>query len=255
MRISKTNNLYNGEVGPDFSITGGGVVGDGEPNDITNPDFSYFLTLSGSNPTINVSSRSAEEPSDYISVHGVRFNAGGNTAFAKVYSDGVALETIEIKNGSSVFFTRPESSLSWSVEFFAGGGIPNIVVSISYISSGLYSDFPRSGVRGGEYTPFFGNNRVTLSSSNQLSQPVTRSTRKIAKQVTLKCPNAPIDWVETELQDIFTLYNETGILSVLMYDEDPGKSFAGFDLEDNVSIQPDSFDLLSTFTLKMKATL
>lgn len=254
MRISRTNNLVDGVLNTDYSITAGGIL-DGSAEDIVNPDFSYFPTISGTLIRINVASTSAEFPSDYFALHGIRFNAQNKSLIrATVYSNSVQIDTLTIRSGSSLFFTREESNADWYVEFSSDDAIP-IVITVSYISCGMYTEFPRNGVRGGEYIPYLGNNRSTLATSNQLAQPVTRRVKKVAKMVTIKCPNAPIEWLEDDLQDVFDLYNETGILSVQMIEDSASKAFAGYDLEDDCNISGVVQSKLAAVTLRMKSTL
>ena len=252
MRIGKSNILTDMTFGLDFSLSNAGVQ-DGNPENIFNPDFSYFSTISGINPTINIFNMS--ESSDYIAIHGIRFNAGPNeTAFIRIIEGtNTILETVEIKSGSSVFVTRTPSTLTWRIEAYTSGGFA-ITVSYSYIAAGIWSEFPRNGTRGGEYIPYLGNNKRVSTTSNQLAQPVTRTIDSVAKQVTLSCPNAPRTWLEDDLQDIFEVFNEFGILSVQMSDDDPKAAFAGFDLVDDVKVHPQSTSL-GSFKLTMRATL
>lgn len=255
MRLSKSNNLSGATFPIDYNITAGGVLS-GTPEDLVNSDFSFFPTISGAIVRINVSATSSEFNSDYFCLHGVRFNAGASDVIrATIFSNGVQIGTELIKSGVTLFYTREATNSDWYVEFTPEGGIPSIVVTISYIRSGLYSDWPRSGIRGGEYMPFFGNNRITRATSNQLAQPITRTITKVAKMVTIQCPNPPIDYIENDLQEIFDAYNEDGVISVQMYDDRVTRSFAGFDLVDSVKVNGDSGELLSSLSLKMKATL
>lgn len=252
MRIGKSNILTDMTFGLDFSFSGGSVV-DGQPEDMFNPDFSYFTTLSGLTPTVNIINMTL--PSDYIAIHGIRFNAGPNeTVTLKIIEDtSTVLETLTIKSGSSVFAIRTLSSLAWRIEASTTGGIA-VAISYSYIAAGIWSEFPRNGTRGGEYIPYLGNNKRVSTTSNQLAQPVTRTIDSVAKQVSLTCPNAPRTWLEDDLQDIFDVFNEFGILSVQMVDSDPKSAFAGFDLVDDVRVHGES-TTLGSFKLTMRATL
>lgn len=252
MKIGKSNILTDMIIGTDFTISNGGVV-DGSPNDMFNPDFSFFTTINGVAPEVTIFS--TQNPSDYLAIHGVRFNTGIDFPVRlRIYDDTTVIYSEELTTNKSVFITRESSNNVWRIEAFRDDGFP-IAIAISYIAAGLHTEFPRNGVRGGEYIPYLGNNRKTTTTSNQLSQPVTRSVQSIAKQVTLSCPNAPLSWVEGDLQFVFNTYNLFGVLSILMFDDKPSSAFAGFDLVDDVRVNGDSAALLGSFKLTMKASL
>lgn len=254
MRIAKSNNLSGATAGVEYSIAAGGITG-GTINDLVNPDFSYFTVISGTSVKINVAATGGGLTSNYFALHGVRFNAGPNTSIkAQVSSGGVVQATYDLTRPTSLFFTRTESNDSWDVEFFTSGGFA-IVVAISFITSGLYSEFPRSGARGGEYMSFYGNNKVTTSTTNQLAQPVVRTQKNVAKQVAIKCPNAPIEYIQDDLQDIFATYNQDTVLSIQMFNDDPLESFAGFDLVDDVRVSGESSASLASLSLTFKGAL
>ena len=69
-------------------------------------------------------------------------------------------------------------------------------------------------------------------SANEAGFPVKRVQETIAPKLSLTFRNMYKDWARTELQEIFALYNETGVLSQLDYEEEnkPDESCALFEL-------------------------
>lgn len=244
MKILKTDVLLGGSVGSDFSVSGGGTLED--PNNILNPDFSYSLGLQGATISLNIPARVANEPSNSLVLHGLR--ASSNNIRVEVFDNGSSLGSNIIRSGSSFFITRSSlTNTKWDIQFTnADNPGASFVVYISNMRAGAYSEVPRGGERGGEYFPSLGNNRRSQSTSNQMAQPVTRNIAEEARSVNLNINDAPSAWVNTDLQDIFALYNRSGLVSVLMFDEsDPSYAFCGFDLIDRVSIHGSTRQLLN----------
>ena len=162
-------------------------------------------------------------------MHDVAFSEDDNDKMlVVVFDDTNQIYSEEIKNRSSLFFIRTESNNDWGIRFRRLSTSAEIVtVTISYMRTGIYTDWPRNGLRGGEYLAPYGNNKLPISMGGDLAQPIIRSMKNIVKQVTIKCPNAPMSFATDDLQDIFDSYNVDGVMSVQMLDDDIGSAFAG----------------------------
>ena len=255
MRLSKTNSLFGGIANLDFSLAQGSD---------TNGDFGQFCRLQGTTTVaISISATNGQDPTNYVCFHNFRLDTNQGAApdqvTIKVYDSSdntgpvIYNETVN-RNPRTLFFVRDElKTTGWYVEFTRtdGAALP-LTLYISCLRAGEYLDWPRGGLRGGEYLPHLGNNKQTYTTTNEKGQPVARTVKNISKQTTIKCPDADAGFVD-DLRDVFDAYNDEGIISIQMLDNDFNSGFCGFDMQDTVNVHPQTRSLVSvSLTMKTK---
>ena len=103
--------------------------------------------------------------------------------------------------------------------------------TISYMQAGLVSHIAW-GTNAGQSLYYLGSNVTNRVTANDAGFPVKRVQETIAPKLSLTFRNMYKDWARTDLQEIFDLYNNTGVLSQLDYEEEnrPEESCALFEL-------------------------
>lgn len=219
MIISKTNVI----VGNTIALTTG-TISSGALANVVDPNFSKVLS-STSNPfefTVE-----AVGSSQYVALHGLNLPVGTvvnvtGTSFVKTFTLTRAIKNL-------IFYV--ESAVTpgdLSIEFVGAG-----TKTISYMQAGLVSEIAW-GTSPGQPLHYLAPSIVSRSTSTANGLPTNQIQEEEPRKLSLNIQNAYKTWARTELQDIFSMYNQTGILSLLDYQEDnkPEESVALFELND-----------------------
>lgn len=217
MIISKSNVMAANSI----SLNSGSILS-GALSNLQDPDFSRVVSSSSSTFKFTVSSVGACQ---YVALHGLSLQAGNTvtvtgTSFSKTFT-----LTRPIKN--LVFYTPDAVTLgSLAVEITGSG-----TKVISYMQAGLasYIDW---GTNPGQGLYYLSNNLTNRVTSNGNGMPVKRVQEVVAPKLSFNFKNMYKAWARTDLQEINALYNETGILSELDYEEEnqPDESCALFEM-------------------------
>ncbi len=217
MIISKTN-----VIGANSISLESGSLNSGNLSNLQDPDFSRVVSSSSSNFSFTFDSVSECE---YIALHGINVQIGNvvtltGTAFTRSFTI-----TRPIKN--LVVYIGVATTLNDLTVEITGTGTK----TISYMQAGLVSHIAW-GTNAGQSLFYLGSNVTNRVAANAEGFPVKRVQETIAPKLSLTFRNMYKDWARTELQEIFTLYNETGVLSQLDYEEEnrPDESCALFEL-------------------------
>jgi hypothetical protein len=217
MIISKSNVISNNSI----SLNTGRVLS-GALSNLQDPDFSRIVSSSSTTFKFTVSSVGSCQ---YVALHGLNLAVGNvvtvtGTSFSKTFT-----VTRPIKN--LVFYTPTAITLgSLSVEISGAG-----TKVLSYMQAGLVSHISW-GTSSGQPLYYLGNNLTNRVTPNGDGMPVNRVQETNAPKLSLNFKNMYKAWARTDLQEINALYNETGILSQLDYEEEnqPEESCALFEL-------------------------
>lgn len=226
------------------NITPSGTIIDGSATDLTDTDFSFKVVFGGSTGTINVAATGAY--SEYLGIHGI-FTPNFGTVRVRVLS-GASEVFNEVISGNSLVIPRTSSNATWTIQLSEYVGL----VSISYVAAGFLTEVPRNGLRGGQLLPYDGLNLETAFRINQLAQPTNVVYRNKAPTDSFTIPDAPNSWIDGDYQQILSLYRLTGIVSVLDDDNDPKRSYAGYDMTSQVRTHPSTLSVRNVnFTYKV----
>ena len=217
MIISKSNVISNNSI----SLDAGSVLS-GALSNLQDSDFSRVVSSSSTTFKFTIISAGSCQ---YVALHGLNLEAGNvvtvyGTSFNKTFT-----VTRPIKN--LVFYTPTAVTLgSLSVEITGTG-----TKVISYMQAGLVSHIAW-GTSSGQPLHYLGNNLTNQVTTNGDGMPVNRVQETKAPKLSLNFKNMYKTWARTDLQEINALYNETGILSQLDYEEEnqPDESCALFEL-------------------------
>jgi len=217
MIISKTNIIA------DNSITlESGTLSSGALSNLQDSDFSRLASSNSSTFEFTVDGIGSCE---YIALHGLNLALGTVVTLTSPTVNKTFTVSRPIKN--LVFYLGGATTVSDLTIGFSGSGQK----VISYIQAGLASHIAW-GTNAGQSLYYLGSNVTNRVSANEAGFPVKRVQETIAPKLSLTFRNMYKDWARTELQEIFALYNETGVLSQLDYEEEnkPEESCALFEL-------------------------
>lgn len=211
-------------------ITPSGTIIEGSGTDLTDPDFSFKVVFGGTSATIDVASTGAF--TEYLGIHGI-YTPNFGSVRVRVLSGGVEVFN-KVINGNSVVVPRTSSSAAWQIQLSEYVGS----VSVAYVAAGFLTDVPRGGIRGGTLLSYQGLNIKTAFRVNQLAQPTNVVYQNESPTTSMTIPDAPNDWVDIDFQNVLNLYRLTGVVSVLDFDDEPEKSYAGYNMKANVYTHP-----------------
>lgn len=207
-----------------FTLSGATVIS-GDVNNLGLPNFAQNLYTTGSPLTISCGVVTAS----YVGVHGIRLLISTLSGTIEILDNGVSIgQSATIDSESNVVFSFDErifTDLQIRVT-----STSNVV--LSYIAAGDKTEVPYGGCKPGQVLPYLQYNYRTKSVVNASGFPTTQRLRKMAPSVTLGLNNMPIEWVRGDLQDVFDLYQETQVVSMLDFESEnyPQESWAAFEL-------------------------
>lgn len=218
MRISKSNIVSSNRI--DIIE---GEIHSGNIYNLLLTDFSKIVRSSSSVFTFSVRDLTSL---DYIALHGLNVPEGtiitvSGTGFSK----------------SATSYNYPKNFVVYIPETFAGGDVTVTLTGegskvISYMQIGATAQISW-GTDSGQLFYYLGLTESTRISINDRGLPTNRSTETISPRFNLNIKNALRTWVETELQEIIIHHSDTGILSIIDYEDDEKyfHSAAGFELK------------------------
>lgn len=203
-----------------------GSLDDGDIENLKDPDFSLNATSSSATWIFNCGTILL---ADYIGLHGLLLPLNAVVAVTLgAFSDSFTITNTKIKN--LVFHVDPRIATGALAVTITGAGSK----TISYVAAGSASTVPNSGVRSGQNLSYLANNQRNRSAVTDKGMPTTRQTETFNPTVALSIPTPTKTFIRTELQSIFNLYNQLGVLSMRDYELDSGfedESYAAFDLK------------------------
>lgn len=217
MIISKTNIIVSNTITLDA-----GTIYSGALNNVKDSNFAKIVSSNSTPFEFTIESVGSCQ---YVALHGLNLPVGTvvnvtGTGFTKTFT-----LTRSIKN--LVFYTASAVTLGDLTIELVGSGTK----TISYIQAGLISEIAW-GTNAGQALHYLSpgtEDRITSTSSGL---PVRRVQEEIPRKLRLNIQNVYKTWARTELQAIYAMYAQTGILSLLDYEGDnkPEESVALFEL-------------------------
>jgi len=217
MIISKTNIIASNTI----TLTTGAILSGALAN-LQDPDFS--LLVSSNSPTFEFTIESVGS-CKYVALHGLNLPIGTVVTATGTGLSKSFIVTRNIKN--LVFYVSSAVTPGDLVIKFIGAGTK----VISYIQAGLTSTIDW-GTSPGQSLYYLVNNKKNRVTTNSQGMPVKRVQETDTPKLKLSIKNAYKTWARGDLQEIYTMYDETGILSLLDYEAEnrPEESYALFDL-------------------------
>ena len=217
MIISKTNIIASNSI-----VLESGSLSSGELSNLQDPDFSRVVSSSSSTFSFTFDTVGSCE---YVALHGLNLQIGNTVTLTGTSFTRSFTVTRPIKN--LVFYIGVATTLNDLTVEITGTGTK----TISYMQAGLVSHIA-GGANAGQCLYYLGSNVTNRVTANDAGFPVKRVQETIAPKLSLTFRNMYKDWARTDLQEIFDLYNNTGVLSQLDYEEEnrPEESCALFEL-------------------------
>ena len=200
-----------------------GVISSGSLPNVLNPDFSK--TLSTTSATFEFEIESVG-PCHYVALHGLSLPIGTvvnvtGTSFVKTFTVNRSIKNLMFH--SNVAVTLGDLSIE-----LVGSGTK----VISYIQAGKATTIDW-GTNSGQKLHYFGYNNKSRVTTNSRGVPTRHLNEEVSPTLRLSIKSALKSWVRGDLREVFEQYDQTGILSLIDYEDEgkPEESYALFDLK------------------------
>lgn len=218
MILSKTNIIATNTL----SVTAG-TVADGDITNTQDPDFSSNVTSNSATFTIRVASVGSIE---YIALHGLDIPIG-----CTVTVSGTGLSesftTTRAVNNLVFYVSSAVTPGNMDIEFSGGG-----TKTISYIQAGLATTIDW-GTNPGQPLYYLASQKRSRVTVDANGYPLKRVQEMQIPKLRLTIRHALKSWVRGDLQTVRDMYDTTGILSQLDYEDDgrPDESCCLYELD------------------------
>jgi len=220
MIISKTNIIADNAI----ALSMGSILS-GSLANLQDPDFSRIVSSNSSTFRFTISNVGACQ---YIALHGLNLPSGATvTVTATSFSKSFIL-TRSVKN--LVFYVSLPTTPGGLIVEIIGSGTK----TISYMQAGMASRIDW-GTSSGQSLYYLANNKANRVTTTGQGMPTRRVQEINAPKLKLNIKNAYKAWARSDLQEIHALYDETGVLSELDYEEEnrPDESCALFEMSNS----------------------
>lgn len=222
----------------------------GDVDNLGLSNFSLGVYFTGSPVTISCGAVTA----DYVGIHGIRVLVPSSGATFEILDNGTSIgQSKAINSESNIVFSFTERTFT-DLQIKVTTSSSNVI--ISYVAAGEKTEVPYGGVKPGQVFPYLQYNYKTKAPINSVGSPTEQRLRKVAPSVSLGLNNMPKEWVRGDLQEVFTLYQATQIVSMLDFEEDdePQESWAAFGLSMSGAKAYSGTKALVDVSLKFKAS-
>lgn len=207
-----------------------GTLQDGTIANITESNFSRNARVSPSGLTLSIDFGAVT--CSYLALHGLLFGSAGRgtSITSRVYDGATLIKEFQTNSGySDIMFTFDLRTFS-NLRITILGNFSDL--TISYCAAGRSTIVPHKGAQPGRALDYLNFDQSVTGSRSISARPISQKLRTKASKVSLSLSNMPIEWAREDYKRVLDLYKETGIVSVIDFEDEnhPTECWAGFEL-------------------------